>query len=421
MIRASTYRLYACTPARARKLHQMAGACRFVWNHFLADNRRRYPLWAAWRDRLAGTPLDAKLPPLPSVTFFSLGKQFTELRRETPWLQELPFKVVRYTLKRQADAWQRTFRHGGFPKFKSRHGGQGFTIPESVQIEIGAVTGVRRVRIPKIGWCILSRSGGCPYDGAAAKQAVVKRINGKWYCTVFYEVPEISVADNGIVVGIDRNVGQIALSTGEIIRLPDTARLEAKRRRYQRIMARRTKGSKRRNIARHRCAKANRKLAAVRKDWAHQVSRKIADAFSTVVMEDLNTKSMTASAKGTAQAPGTNVRMKAGLNRAILASAWAALRRDLEYKAVRVMDVDPAYTSQTCNACGAIDKRSRKSQAIFECPHCGYEGNADVNAALNILARGTGAAGRGGGAVGRPGKRQRNTRVGRLSTVNPTI
>ena len=130
---------------------------------------------------------------------------------------------------------------------------------------------------------------------------------------------------------------------------------------------------------------------------------------------------MTASAKGNAENPGTNVKAKAGLNRKILASAWTQLRQMLEYKAARVLDVDAAYTSQACHACGAIDPCSRRSQSEFKCAHCGYEGNADINAAINILARGTGAAGRGGGGVARPVKRQENMPVGGLATVNPGI
>ena len=45
----------------------------------------------------------------------------------------------------------------------------------------------------------------------------------------------------------------------------------------------------------------------------------MADTAHTVVLEDLNTKAMTRSAKGTVESPGKNVKQKAGLNRAILA------------------------------------------------------------------------------------------------------
>jgi transposase len=57
----------------------------------------------------------------------------------------------------------------------------------------------------------------------------------------------------------------------------------------------------------------------------------------------------------------------------------------LEDKAAgRVEKVDPAYTSQTCNACGHRDAKNRESQAVFRCRACGHTDHADVNAARNI-------------------------------------
>ena len=47
-----------------------------------------------------------------------------------------------------------------------------------------------------------------------------------------------------------------------------------------------------------------------------------------------------------------------------------------------------AYTSQTCSACGKKDKASRRDQENYHCTGCGYEANADINAAKNILAAG---------------------------------
>jgi transposase len=96
---------------------------------------------------------------------------------------------------------------------------------------------------------------------------------------------------------------------------------------------------------------------------------------------------MTRSAKGTAGKPGRNVRAKAGLNREILRSGWGLLVRRLEDKAPgRVEKVKPHYTSQRCSACGHVDARSRESQARFVCTACGFASNADVNAAINIVA-----------------------------------
>ena len=413
-----TYRLVPGSVSKAAKIAQTAGACRYVWNRVLADTQEQYRLYCD-TERFCDDTLIALLferPERPSLTFFSLGKRFTTLRAQTPWLQALPFAPVRHALKYQADAWKRSFQYGGFPKFKSRRGDDSFTIPQDVKIRIDSISGVRRLWVPKVGWCVLRRSGGNPYEtpsagsGCAAKQAVVKRVLGHWYCTVCYDVPDALVApvDNGLSVGVDRNCGQVAASDGRMFEMPEMERLEARRRRYQRMMCRRKKGSKRRAVARHRCAKVQRKIAMARSNWHHHVSRELAGSAGTVVIEALNTKGMTASAKGSAHSPGTNVKAKTRLNRSILATGWAGLEAKLSYKAATLIKVDPAYTSQTCRGCGHVAAESRRSQSKFECVACGHQGNADVNAALNIQARGTGAAGRGGGGVARPVKRQRD-------------
>ncbi|MCY4046679.1 MAG: transposase [Candidatus Dadabacteria bacterium] len=379
--RSVTYRLLLETKGKAGKLFQIAGACRFVWNAALERNRAEYQT-----AKIFGTPK-------PSVSFFSLGKQFTELRRKTPWLMELPAREIRYTLKYQADAWQKTFKQGaGFPKRKTRaRSTPSFTIPEQVNLKDN------RLFIPKTGRVTLR--GNNPYEGCEPKLATIKYLAGKWYCSVLYDVPADRVKQPAQTdaVGIDRNVSGIALSTEELKHLPgrDTKRLEIRRRRYQRRMARQVKGSRRRNITKARVARISRTLGNVRKNWAHQTTRRIADKYETVVIEDLNIPGMTASAKGTETEPGKNVRQKAGLNREILASAWGNFENKLAYKCGTLIKVEPAYTSQTCSRCGNIDKESRKDRD-FHCVKCGHKDHADINAAKNILALGIGATARGG-------------------------
>src|SRR5438046_2818238 len=117
-------------------------------------------------------------------------------------------------------------------------------------------------------------------------------------------------------------------------------------------------------------------------------------------------RGMTRSARGTAGAPGRNVRQKAGLNRGILASGWGLLVRRLGDKAPgRLEKIRPAFTSQRCSACGHVAAESRKSQALFACVACDFTCNADVNAARNIAA-GHAVTARGGDGVTRPVNRE---------------
>ena len=70
---------------------------------------------------------------------------------------------------------------------------------------------------------------------------VITKELGKFYATACREVPDelMPVNENGKTLGIDVNAGQYATSEGEIRRLPDLKRLESRKKRYQRMMARR--------------------------------------------------------------------------------------------------------------------------------------------------------------------------------------
>jgi len=67
------------------------------------------------------------------------------------------------------------------------------------------------------------------------------------------------------------------------------------------------------------------------------------------------------------------------------------LKQFIAYKArlagVPLIEVDPRNTSRTCPACGCINRKSRRSQSLFSCIHCGYSAPADHNAAVIIAAR----------------------------------
>jgi putative transposase len=53
---------------------------------------------------------------------------------------------------------------------------------------------------------------------------------------------------------------------------------------------------------------------------------------------------------------------------------------------VSYQEVNPAYTSQTCPACGFVNRGNRRGEK-FQCLTCGHADNADINGAVNILKR----------------------------------
>ncbi len=76
-----------------------------------------------------------------------------------------------------------------------------------------------------------------------------------------YVVPAPQQNDNGRIIGVERNAGQVADSDGEIHRMPDLALLETKPKRHQRGLAKKRKGSRRRARQRMRVQRAQRRLA----------------------------------------------------------------------------------------------------------------------------------------------------------------
>ena len=315
--------------------------------------------------------------------------------------------IVRQSLKPIETAYRQFFKGGGgLPRFHAK-----YVRPDSFPLCTGAfrMRG-RYLYIAKVGEVLLL--GHNPYPNGVAKSGTVKRECGKWYAYITYEVEQSEVSKVQIEVGLDRNVGQVTLSDGTVYRMQDTTKYERRVRRYQRMMARRQgpnrkkgiKASNRWRRAQSLHQKAQATLRHVRQNWCHGVSREVADKYSLVHLEKLNNRGMTRSAKGTKDNPGTKVRAKTGLNRVILASCWGKFHQCLDYK-TNTNYVDPAYTSQTCNKCRHVDKKNRKTQSVFICTDCGHRDNADVNAGLNILASGNGAAGRRGGEVTWPVKR----------------
>jgi putative transposase len=202
----------------------------------------------------------------------------------------------------------------------------------------------------------------------------------------------------------------VTTSDGEHISMPVllTPGEAQRKRRLQRQMARQQKGSQRRARTKQAVARISARETDRRKDWIEKTTTTLVRDYDLIAIEDLKVKNMVRSAKGTVEKPGKNVRQKSGLNRSIHAQSWALFRQRLTDKATNATDlvelvaVNPAYTSQRCSGCGHTAKENRESQAIFRCRACGFTANADVNAAINILAAGQAVSGRGGTPHGQP-------------------
>lgn len=350
---------------------QFAGVCRLVYN--LALEQRE--TWGR-RHRL---------------NYVSQAADLTRLRAEFDWVRAVYVSCQQQALRDLDRAFQNFFAgRAGFPRPRKRGFNDNFRIPgrEIATKRLNAKWSA--IRLPKIGWVKFRDTR--PLRGALKNVAVCLDA-GVWHVSFACEIEHEAPAPSPQVVGIDRGVATtLALSTGEMLSLPGSLeRIEVQKRRAQRIVSRRKRGSKRRQRAQRRVARLQARQTRIRRDFHHKASLGIAQRFGVAVLEDLNTRSMTASAKGTAAKPGRNVRQKAGLNRVILNAGWRQFQTLLTYKMEerggQVVTVPARFTSQTCAACGVVDARSRKSQARFVCVSCGHTDHADTNAAVNIERR----------------------------------
>ena len=358
---------------REAVLRRWVGCRRFVFNEALAHQRAEV---AAGRKRPGYAVLCARLP---------------ELKKLHPWLCEPPAQTLQQALKDLCHAWDAKYTSRfGAPRFKKKGEGDTLRLPQDCRYD--ASTGT--VTLPKLGAVRLRHSRQALGD---LKNVTLRQERGRWVASLQTEREvEIGVPAATAAVGLDFGAATTIMPSDLAlvpIELPARiGRYERRMKRLQQQVSRKRKGSANRKKAVARLNTRHSRIAAMRRDFLHQATTKLVAAHALIAIEDLSVKAMTASAAGTVDEPGKNVRQKAGLNRTILRNGWSMARQMLEYKAtwsgVMLVAVPPAYTSQECSDCGYTAAENRKSQSLFQCVACGHAENADRNAAKNILRRG---------------------------------
>jgi len=401
----------APTLAQVRTLRLWLDMYRYAYNSFIAARR-------AWWEANKALP---RCERTKQPTAYDLSLNITKRLRaaealpehDLPWdlagLRAVPRNLLTRALDSAEAAFAQWFRCGKSgkwtkpPKFMSRHDVRASHCAMQTQRLRLAECGVR---LPKLGHVRLkertSKLRGRPVSVAIRERA------GRWYVSInCVEVPrEVPDRTDTERVGVDLGVRKLAvLSTGEVIKespevLAGMTKVEKRIKRLQRSMARKLEEAKRLGTwdkhstskgyqrVRLKHQRAHLKGASQRLDRSHKLSTRVVTEFRTVVIEDLDLLSMTASASGTIERPGTNVRQKAGLNRSIRSKCFGAIRRQLEYKAHwygATVETVPQFfaSSKTCSRCGN-KKQDLGSSEVYKCDVCELVIDRDLNAAINI-------------------------------------
>ena len=218
--------------------------------------------------------------------------------------------------------------------------------------------------------------------------------DGKWFVSIQTAREVEQPVARGDAVGIDMGIIRFAtLSDCNVIPpLNIFKRFAADLRKAQQAMGRKKKFSNNWKKAKAKVQHIHVRIANARRDFLHKTSTAISKNHAMVVIEDLQVSNMSRSAAGTVEQPGRNVRAKSGLNRSILDQGWAEFRRQLGYKMSwnggQLIAVPPMNTSRTCPSYRHVSVDNRKSQAVFACVECGFEENADLVGAINVLRAG---------------------------------
>ncbi|WP_370856525.1 RNA-guided endonuclease InsQ/TnpB family protein [Parasutterella sp.] len=352
-------------------MKQFCGCARYVYNRTLSLERSIY-----------------KKDNKHSFKYAEAANRLPDWKKKNPFLKDCNAQVLQQSLKDLERAYKNFFgKRANFPKYKKKYRHDSIRFPQGVELDEVK----QQIRLPKIGWMRYRKSRDII---GTIKNVTVSRRGEKWDVSIQTEYEVVSSAPNPSEIGIDMGVKRFAtLSNGDFVEpLNPLKQEQEKLAKLQRKLARQKKGSRNSRKTKRKIARLHRYIADSRRDFLHKISTKIAKNHSIIYVEDLKVSNMSASASGTKESPGKNVRQKSGLNRSILDQGWYGFFQMLSYKLEqrggKLIKVDPRNTSRTCPRCGLVSAENRKSQATFACIGCGYRSNADEVGAINILRAG---------------------------------
>lgn len=329
-----------------------AGVARWAFNFGL---RRKQETYAAGQ----------KTP-----TAVDLHRELNILKQtEIPWMYEVSKCAPQEALRDLDRAFVNFFeKRSRFPRFKSRKRGiGGFRLTGAISVR------GKHIQLPRLGLLRLKEESAV--EGRILS-ATVRERTGHWFVSICVEQSIVVPENQGSAVGVDVGINRLAtLSDGIVFENPKAYRRSLDHlKRAQRIVARRQKGSKRRERAKRHVAKLHYRVSCSRSDAIHKMTTFIAATYGAVGIEDLNVRGMVKN------------HCLAG---AISDAAFGEIRRQLEYKTLwygsALMVHDRFYpSSKICSSCGEVKDSLPLSDRVFACGGCGHTQDRDLNASINL-------------------------------------
>ncbi|WMM27009.1 transposase [Tissierella sp. MB52-C2] len=296
------------------------------------------------------------------------------------------------------DAYNRFFKgQNRFPKFKSKHNAKQAYTTKFTNNNIEIVD--KFLKLPKLKLVKFNMPNekhiSDKLKKVIRKKSQIKNITisekaGKYYASLSCEevidrvkTLDLDNIDLNKVVGIDLGLMDFATITNglNLEKIPSPKYLkksEDKLAKTQRSLSKKKNGSKNFIKAKKKVGKVHEKIANQRKDFAHQLSRKLVNENQVVIVEDLNIKGMVKNRK---------------LAKSISDAGWSRFITFLDYKlkleGKHLVEVDRWFaSSKLYSSCGNKNIMLTLNERAWVCSGCGTHHNRDLNASLNIRKEG---------------------------------
>lgn len=335
------------------------GCVRFIYNRMLSDKIKYYE---ETKQKLNNTP--------------------AQYKKEFEWLKEVDSLALANAQMNLQTAYNNFFRSPkvGFPKFKSKKSNRKSYTTNCINGNISIENG--HIKLPKIGFVKLKQHRLIPSEYKLKSVTVSQTPSGKYYASILFEY-ENQIQDKELYnfLGLDFSMHELYKdSDGNEPAYPRYYRQAEKRlKREQRKLSLMQKGSKNRDKQRRKVAILHEKVASQRKDFLHKQSKKIANSYDCVCIEDLDMKAMSQALH---------------FGKSVSDNGWGMFVTFLQYKleemGKKLVKVDKFFaSSQTCHVCGYKNIKTKNlSVRVWDCPECGTHHDRDVNAAINIKNEG---------------------------------
>ena len=367
--RTYRFRIYP-NPSQKELIEKTLGCSRQVYNDFLSMCIESYSADKNY-----------------SIKKYDLIKLLPEYKETFPYLKEVDSIALQQTVIHLYDAYMNFFRHNAtFPKFKKKKNDYGYTtmninnsirfIEDDIQIpKLGRIKVIRHCKLPesfKFTMVSVSRLGRHYY---------VSLLGEEEYFDYGEYIKESLDPNNSI--GLDFSLSHLFVdSNGSHLDMPtyyqDSLTKLAKE---QRKLSHMKKDSSHYQKQLMRIKNLHEHIANQRKDFLHKVSRKLANEYDYVFVENLDLKEM------------SERRDKLKLGISIFDLGYGTFLNYLSYKLKwlnkKLIKVDRYFpSSQLCSACDYRKSDLTLNQRSWVCPICGFKHDRDYNAAINIKKEG---------------------------------